>query len=114
MRSLGGVPVLSLPTGKFNERIFLAKLIDDLSPILPALKVSFPIKIFPPKNVPVVKTNEVHENSEPSSNIILLTLSEDKLISVTVPSTIEIFLCSLNIFLTAALYNFLSACERGP
>ena len=36
--------------------IFFDSWIEDLSPILPALKISFPKKIFPPRKVPVVIT----------------------------------------------------------
>ena len=41
--NLGGVPVFSLPIGKPNCRIFLERISEDLSPILPADIFSSPI-----------------------------------------------------------------------
>ena len=59
LSSLGQVPVFKRPTGKPKSRIFFESLEDDLSPIRPASKVLSPKKIFPPRKVPVVMTNEL-------------------------------------------------------
>ena len=72
--SLGGVPVLRRPTGKPSFLIFFESLEDDLSPIRPASNVFSPTNIFPPRNVPVVITNELQ-------NIFLLLSKTTPLIS---------------------------------
>ena len=60
--NLGGVPVLRRLTGKPSFLIFWESLDDDLSPMRPASNVSLPTNIFPPRNVPVVITNELQKN----------------------------------------------------
>ena len=50
---LGGVPVLSLPIENFKDWMVSARLIEGLSPTLPADLVFEPILICPLKNVPV-------------------------------------------------------------
>ena len=60
--NLGGVPVLRRPTGNPRFLIFWESLEDDLSPKRPASNVSLPTNIFPPRNVPVVITNELQKN----------------------------------------------------
>ena len=61
LSNLAGVPVLSLPIGRFNCLILLDKVIEDLSPILPAGILSSPIWMTPPKKVPVVKTTDLEK-----------------------------------------------------
>ena len=64
---LGGVPVLSLPIENFKDWIVSARLIEGLSPTLPADFVFAPILISPLRKVPVVKTRDLQNISKPPS-----------------------------------------------
>ena len=76
--SLGGVPVLSLPSVTSFERKYLSKPVDFFSSILPPSTFFDPIKIDPFRNVPVVSTNDFPKYSPlfPLAEMILLFFSQ--------------------------------------